>query len=381
MVESVLLYFRLSHVTTILMGIVCLAFLSETQRMNASEEPVLNKSSAGTHRYDNLPRKVLVGTVVTGYDVNSMPLDQRFRKMDQIVEAISVQAKSKYPSRRLDLVVLPEYFLGRPGQELPQETVRLEEVSGRVGACARRYGCYLVVPMLLREEGTQERSSNAALLVDRKGRVVGIYRKVHPVAGHGSEILEGGTVPGRELPVFECDFGRLGIQICYDMFYPDGWRAMAEQGADIVALPTASPETVHPSFYALQYQYYVVSAAPRDHSAVYSPLGMIDAQVSKEGEVLVDEIDLSYETLHWDADLQEGEALRRKFGDRIGFRYYHSEDMGIFWSNDPTESVGQMVRSLGLSPAEAEVQRLGVVQDNARGGPPARGDFPAAAGH
>jgi hypothetical protein len=45
--------------------------------------------------------------------------------------------------------------------------------------------------------------------------------------------------------------------------------------------------------------------------------------------------------------------------------------MGIFWSNDPAMSIGQMIRSLGLSETDAELERIRLLQGKARGGPPA----------
>jgi predicted amidohydrolase len=321
-------------------------------------------------RRDRLPRKVLVGTWVSGYDIFTQPLEKRLQKMEEVVDAIAVRARSDFPSKGLDLVVLPEYFVARPGETLAQKAVRLEDVQQQVAACARRHGCYLVVPLILREADPPLRCSNGALLVDREGRVTGIYRKVHPVAPQGSDVLEDGTVPGREFPVFNCDFGRLGIQICFDMLYADGWQALAKQGAEIVALPSASPETVHPRMYAFQHQYYIVSATPRDHAAVFSPFGMIEAEASRDGEVLVHEVDLSFALLHWEAALEEGEALRRKYGDKVGFHYYRPEDGGIFWSNDPKMSIGQMIGSLNLIETDDDVERIRILQEKARGGPP-----------
>ena len=336
----------------------------------APELPARQQTSPAILRRDRPPRKVLVGTVVSGYGVFSRPLEQRLQEMDEVVEAIATRAKKDFPAKRLDLVVLPEFFLARPGDSLAQKTVRLEEVQPRIAACAQRHGCYLIVPLLLREPEAPPRYSNAAALVDRAGRLVGIYRKVHPVAPQGSDILEDGTTPGRDFPVFNCDFGRVGIEICFDMLYADGWQALADQGAEIVALPSASPETVRPGMYALQHQYYIVSATPRDHSAVYSPLGMIETQATKEGAVLVQEIDLSFAILHWEAPLEEGEALSRKFGDKVGYHYYRSEDMGIFWSNDPSMPIGQMIGSLGLTESDPNVERIRLLQEKARGGPP-----------
>jgi predicted amidohydrolase len=335
----------------------------------AAVPPSPPTSVSAIPRGDRLPRKVLLGTVICGDQVFNMSLEKRLQRMDELMMEVAAEAKTKYPGKNLDLVVLPEFFLARPGSSMAQETVQLEEVQPRIADCARRYGCYMVVPLLMQETGKPLRYSNAAVLVDRAGRVAGIYRKVHPVAPQGSDVLEDGTTPGPGFPVFDCDFGRIGIQICFDMLYPDGWQALANQGAEIVALPSASPESVRPAFYALQHDYFVVSATPRDHAAVYSPLGLIEAQVT-EGSVMVHEIDLSYEILHWEAVLEEGEALRRRFGEKVGFHYYHQEDNGIFWSNDPEMTIGQMVRSLNLVDSKANVERVRKLQDKARGGPP-----------
>ena len=321
-------------------------------------------------RSDQLPRKVLIATMLCDRHVLALPLGERFQKMDELAAQAADEAKAGYPGKRLDLVVFPEYFLAKPGDSMEQQSLHLEEVQSRVGACARRYGCYLVIPMLLIETGSPVHYSNAAVLVDRTGEVAGIYRKVHPVAPQGSDILEGGTTPGPGFPVFACDFGRLGIQICFDMLYADGWKALAQQGAEIVALPSASPETAHPSFYALQNGYYIVSATPKSRAAVYSPLGLVEAQVTQPS-VLVHQIDLSYAILHWEAALEEGAALKRRFGERVGFRYYGDEDNGIFWSNDPHMTIGEMIRSLDLVDSSANAERIRKMQDKARGGPPA----------
>jgi len=322
-------------------------------------------------RRDGLPRKVLLGTVVSGYDaIFTFPLETRFQRMDELVGAMETQAKAKYPGKRLDLVVLPEWFMSRPGDTLEQQAVRLGDVRQRILACAKRYGCYLVVPLVLREEGESVRYSNVAVLIDREGRLVGAYHKVHPTTDHLTyTLLEGGITPGRDYPVFDCDFGRLGIQICYDVIYPEGWQMLANEGAEIVAFPSETSVTARPSMYALQHRYYIVSATPKDHAAVYNPLGMIEAEATQEG-VLVHQIDLSYAITGWAKGLDGGESLRRRYGDRVGFTYYQGEDAGIFWSNDPKTPIGEMFKAFGYHEPDDDAERSRVVQDKVRGGPP-----------
>ncbi len=328
------------------------------------------KSAAATLRRDRLPRKVIVGTEVSGYDVIlTLPLEMRFQKMDELVDAMDAQTKLDYPGKHLDLAVLTEYFMSRPGKTLAEKAVRLDDVKARISACAKQHDCYLVVPMVFREEGSPVRYTNVAVLVDRQGGIAGIYRKVHPCSDLKGELLEDGMVPGRSFPVFDCDFGRVGIQICYDIFFPDGWAALAKQGAEIVVLPSETPETVRPSMYAQQHRYFVVSATPRDHAAVYSPLGVIEAQTTQEG-IMVHQIDLSFAIVGWEDGLDGGKSLTRKFGDKVGYNYYSDEDAGIFWSNDPAVPIGKMLDALGFPDVDRETEHTRLLQDKIRGGPP-----------
>ncbi|HUI16829.1 MAG TPA: carbon-nitrogen hydrolase family protein, partial [Alphaproteobacteria bacterium] len=85
---------------------------------------------------------------------------------------------------------------------------------------------------------------NAAAVFDRAGRHLGTYRKTHIPAILPSE-LKGGTgsyekfyfSPGSEFPVFELEGVKIGIQICYDRKFPEGSRALALKGAEVLFMP------------------------------------------------------------------------------------------------------------------------------------------------
>ena len=315
------------------------------------------------HRRDQLPRKVVVGSVVCGFDeIFDMPLEKRLQRMDEFVDGMEAMSRAQYPGRRLDLAVLMEWFISRPGKTTDQMAVRYAEVSERISACARSHGCYLIAPMCLREEGEPARFSNASFLYDRQGRLVGVYRKVHPTMGNE----ETNITPGREFPVFDCDFGRLGIQVCYDVMFPDGWQALANKGAEIVAFPSETSVTSGPSMYALQHRYYVVSAVPKYHAAVYNPVGMIEAEAKDEG-VMVHQIDLAYAVA---GPSDQGVGLKAKYGDKLGMNYYVGENVGIYWSNDPAMTIGQMLSGQDCPDPRDEAEESRIMQDRKRGGPP-----------
>ena len=137
-----------------------------------------------------------------------------------------------------ELLVLPEcaipgYMFGSLEEAMPfaeeipgPTTEALEEASRRLGAH--------VVCGLLERDG--DVLYNAAVLVGPDG-LIGSYRKTHlPFLG-----VDRFTTPGDELPVFDTPLGRIGLEICYDLRFPEVTRTLALRGADIVAHPTNFP--------------------------------------------------------------------------------------------------------------------------------------------
>lgn len=302
------------------------------------------------------PRKVVIGTVMQPFWEKHPGVDARLAQLAAIVDRMSHEARDKY-GRGIDLAVLPEAAIsGEVGGEAMARAFPFEGAVAKVfTAKARELGCYIVVPSFFREAA---RCSNAAVLLGRKGEVVGTYRKVHLVVAADGKTMEGGTTPGSEFPVWDCDFGKLGIQICFDMEFDRGWRELARKGAELIAWPTQSPQTAQPAARAMEQRCYIVSSTWRHNASVFEPTGHIIAQVKPPGQVLVQEIDLSYAILPWSGKLRNGRAMKDAYGDRAGYRYYEDEDLGMFWSNDPKVPVKQMVTALGLVETDAELARV-----------------------
>ena len=142
------------------------------------------------------------------------------------------------------------------------------------------------------------------------------------------------------------------------MEFANGWAELARNGAELIAWPTQSPQTSQPAFRARQNRCYIVSSTWRHNASVFEPTGKIAAQIKPPQHILVHELDLSYALLPWSGKLQNGEALRKAFGEKVGFRYYEDEDCGIFWSNDGQTTIGEMVRSIGVLELEEEMARV-----------------------
>ena len=155
-------------------------------------------------------------------------IDEAADKGAQIICFPEVFMTPFFPNRLID--DYDKYFL-----ELPSP------VTDPIFERAAKHSMAMVFPYA---EHAGSHYYNAAAVVDRSGRVVGTYRKTHIPAILPSN-QPGGTgsyekfyfAPGDALPVFEIDGVCVGVQICYDRKFPEGTRALALQGADIVFMP------------------------------------------------------------------------------------------------------------------------------------------------
>jgi predicted amidohydrolase len=100
----------------------------------------------------------------------------------------------------------------------------------RLAEAARQANCCVVMGLL---EKVGQKPYNSAVVLGPEGSLVGTYRKVHLTPG---EYLT--RTPGTEWPVFTTPRARIGIQICYDYYFPETTRCLALGGAEIVFSPT-----------------------------------------------------------------------------------------------------------------------------------------------
>ncbi|MBI5588141.1 MAG: acyltransferase [Deltaproteobacteria bacterium] len=102
---------------------------------------------------------------------------------------------------------------------------------------AAKRGVVIVAPIFEEEDGEYY---NTAFVLGVNGEVVGKYRKVHvpqiPLWEERAYFKPGNL----GFPVFETPFGKIGVQLCWDIFFPEGFRALALKGAEIILAPTAS---------------------------------------------------------------------------------------------------------------------------------------------
>jgi len=213
----------------------------------------------------------------------------------QFSELIAKAAKEK-----ADIVCLPEgiTLVGTSlnyisaSEPVPGPTTKF------LGAIASKYKLYIVAGIL---EKNGDTVFNTAILIDRNGNLAGKYRKV----SLPQEEIDGGITPGNSFPVFETDFGKIGLMICWDVTFPEAARTLAQKGAEIIFLPIWGGDVNLAKARAIENQLYLVSSTYDMISAVFDQEGKVVKEATNNDPVAVVELDLNKRKLWpWIGDLK-----------------------------------------------------------------------------
>jgi predicted amidohydrolase len=146
------------------------------------------------------------------------------------------------------LVGLPEYFPIMGMRDDDKVKVREKPGAGPIqeflAATARRHGIWLVGGTVPLESSSPDKVRNSCLVYDDEGRLAARYDKIHLFGfTMGKERYEEERTiePGREVVTVDTPFARLGLSICYDLRFPELYRAM--KPVDIILVPSAFTET------------------------------------------------------------------------------------------------------------------------------------------
>ena len=216
----------------------------------------------------------------------------------------------------VDMAVLPEMF------NCPYKTSNFPVYAEKEGGecysllsnLAKTHGIYLVAGTMP-EKDDEGRVFNTSYVFDRQGFKIGKHRKMHlfdiDVEG-GQYFKESETLTaGNSVTVFDTEFGKMGLAICYDFRFPELSRLMVDEGARVLISPAAFNMTTGPAHWevmfrsrAIDNQVYTIGTAPaRDvdscytsygNSIIVSPWGEVIVKMDEKEGYSIAELDLDY---------------------------------------------------------------------------------------
>ena len=272
----------------------------------------------------------------------------------------AVDLVKREAAKGVDLILLPETWRGHTS---PLETADGAVVTS-MAELARKYRTYIVCP-LDRMKG--EERLNTAFLIDRGGNVAGAYDKVFP---YWSEFdLEPPVSVGKEVPVFDTDFGRLGIAICFDVNFPEVWQRLADQGAELVVWPSAYSAGTSLQAHALNHHFYIVTCTLAHDCLVYDITG--EQLLFEKGEHLnISHItlDLDRGIYHQNFNMEGRNRLLREHADDIEQeKWLDREQWFVLRAKRPGISARALAREYGLEELRDYIARSRKHIDGLRG--------------
>lgn len=249
---------------------------------------------AGTYFEKSQPPKPRIVKVAA---IHHRPRDSK-SSHENLIQFSNLIAKAA--NQKPDIICLPEgvTLVGTTHDYISASESIPGPTTEFLGEIARKHNVYIVAGIL---EKNGDTLFNTAVLIDRNGNFAGKYRKV----SLPQEEIDGGITPGNSFPVFDTDFGKIGIMICWDVTFPEPAKALAQKGAEIIFLPIWGGDVTLTKARAIENQVYIVSSTYDMITAVFDQEGKVLKEAKENNPVIVVDLDLNKQKLWpWIGDLK-----------------------------------------------------------------------------
>ena len=322
----------------------------------ASSAFAVNTDQVNESANGRLPREVWIATF-TLTKVEAKAHDEMVEKVLGHMEDVVIY--------KPDVICLPELF---PFISIPKKiTVAeaagnpLELIISRFSEFSKKYKTYVICPVYTVEGG---KYYNAALVFDRNGEILGEYRKIHTTEGEMAERVSPGPL---DPPVFKTDFGTIGVQICYDLEWKDGWERLHEKGAEIVFFCSAYPGGVTLKTKAWQNKYCVVSSTMTGPARICDITGEEVAKTGKwERYWAVAPVNLEKTFIDSWPYFKKFKEINAKYGRKVKITSFDEEEWSVIESRSPDVKVADILKEFDLKTHEEVIKSATKMQDKLR---------------
>jgi predicted amidohydrolase len=310
------------------------------------------------NKADLLPREV----VMAGIDLRGIwPTDTIEERIDDMLDRM----ENVYVFEP-DIICLPETFQTswvreeKPVEEYAEDETKPGPVTNIIAAEAKKQNCYIVCPLVTKNEG---KYYNSAVLINRKGEIDGVYHKAHLVP---SEIDPVGLTCGTlQPPVFTTDFGRMGMQICYDANWFDCWDHLKKEGAEIICFPSQAPFINVLKHHAWVNQAYILSSTGEGARII----DMTGDELARSGwfeKWVCETINLEKELIQIWPYIRKVKDIRKKYRDKVKVEVYNPENWMTIESRDPEIKVKDVLKEYEILTLDEHLRKNEIVQNKYR---------------
>jgi len=218
---------------------------------------------------------------------------------------------------RPDLIVVPE-ACDRPRGLSPERLkeyyrVRKNQIRDYFAEVAVENNCYIIYSAYREMPDSSWR--NSSVVLDRNGRIAGIYNKNHPTIGE----MNKGVLCGKEAPIIECDFGRIALAICFDLNFDELRLKYVKAKPDLIVFSSMYHGGMMQEYWAYSCRSHFVGAIANraTPSQIRNPLGEIIASNSNYFDFSVETINLDCTLVHLDDNWDRLRAMNEKYGTKV----------------------------------------------------------------
>ncbi|WP_455540161.1 carbon-nitrogen hydrolase family protein [Terrisporobacter sp.] len=248
--------------------------------------------------------KIKIGLIQT---IVENKKEDNLYKVAQLIDKICME--------NVDMVILPEmFFCPYNTDNFPTYAEKENEYSYKfLSNIAKKNNIYLIAGSMPEKENNK--IYNTSYVFNRKGEKIAKHRKIHlfDINIKGKQTFkESDTLSaGNEVTIFDSEFGKIGLCICYDFRFPELARLMVDKGAKVIIVPASFNTTTGPAHWHLMFksravdnQIYTIGCSPArnynssytsyGHSLIVSPFGELLCELDDKEGLITYEINLEY---------------------------------------------------------------------------------------
>ena len=216
-----------------------------------------------------------------------------------------------------DLIVVPE-TCDCPrdwpyAKQFEYYQIRKSQVGDFFAQIAKEHNCYIVYAAI--RESEDGKWYNSSVVLDRRGKVAGIYNKNHLVI---EEADEGGMSYGKDAPVIQCDFGRVACAICFDLNFDQLRLKYATAKPDLLIFPSLyHGGELRQAYWAYSCRCHFVGAVADLPCQIRNPFGEVLASSTNYRDYAAATVNLDCCLAHYDGNGDKFKALKAHYGPEV----------------------------------------------------------------